>query len=651
MQQNIVNFLYVHRPRVEGNIVYFSWNMDFDPQKSTNEIYVDYYDIDISEIPLQVHYNTIIGLILNHLVTLDIPTIVITKDLISEDIASFWTSYHGLQNVYFANAIPMQIEKAVKPSISIGYAGILYGGGKDSYYALDILSKNSNIKKISIISFVIPDSHVNIKELEERRDKLILDKISKKYDVGVIKIRTNARSIIKDYHLELYFAPLGVLAWLNMFNYVTFSYEFCHYFIRSGDEDNFGFHRSQFSFINELNKFYSKQFTHNPLTIFNANQHLSELSSFGYLANINPNFYQDLIMCESTTDKNKKWCCSCTKCAEFVLFSMFYQLNQSDIDLEYFFTESPWIVKMVKNIHHKFESKGSFIQGSVFSLHFDSFKFVLNQLKQRNIKFSNLKAQENFNLLIDYYTNSSEQSCDEDGFYVDILHQIYPQELLNDTYHILNNYLPMKNSPTKKTSGIGNLFFHKETQPQWISRNIKILPNTVYQLLVDKNNFPMFNSDPLNGYITACRVVPFNIHKEEFNIKSNNHYLDVQILKNPLIKEDGYSIEVEIVNVQNYPYGTFLVEIPHHSKDLDERFDITIEINGINHKSLLLTERNTQFYFNLNTTNNNSNIIKITLSAKKDLESWNWGKAARIRLYNIKFYKQKNIFNKQEVII
>lgn len=263
MQNSKTNFLYIQRPKIQGSVVYFSWNMDFDPQKSTNEIYVDYYDIDISTVPMQVHYNTIIGLLLNHLIDLPIPTIVITEDAVSDDIASFWVNYHDLQNVSFANINSVGFEKL--ESQQCGSAGILYGGGKDSYYALDSLSKNSKISQISLISFVIPDSHVNTRELEERRDKLILDAVAQNYTLDIIKIKTNARAIIKGYHLELYFAPLGVLVWLNLFNYITFSYEFGMYYVPGFEQDNFGFRRSHIGHIQKVSQFYSENFSTQPV--------------------------------------------------------------------------------------------------------------------------------------------------------------------------------------------------------------------------------------------------------------------------------------------------------------------------------------------------------------------------------------------------
>lgn len=638
MQNSKTNFLYIQRPKIEGNIVYFSWNMDFDPKKSTNDIYVDYYDIDISAVPMQVHYNTIIGLLLNHLIDLPLSTIVITEDMISEEIATFWTNYHDLQNVYFANVGDMHFEKSVQSSKK-GSVGILYGGGKDSYYALDILSRNSQIDKVNLISFVIPDSHVNVKELEERRDKLILDAVSQKYTVDVIKIKTNARAIIKGYHLELYFAPMGVLVWLNLFDYVTFSYEFCHYFIPDASNENFGFKRSQVNYIQKISEFYSTHLSTRPLAIFNANQHMTELSSFGYLAAVNPDFYKTLVMCESTTDLNKKWCYSCTKCGEFTLFSMYYNLNQEDIDIDWFFGQSPWVLRAVENIK-KMKQKGVFIKGTTFILHFDSFKFVLNKLKERNVEFNNLQAKENFAILAEYYTEL--KTANEDGFYVDILNQVYPKPLIQDTYNILKNYLPESQSPSEKTSGIGKLNFDAQVQPEFLSRNVGISSSNVYQILTKQKDFSIFNSDPIDGYIENYHLNNVGISENEMDIKNSFYYIDIQINKNPLVKSDGFELELELSNLtkQGYTYGTFLLEVPHYSQELSARFDLFIRVNKREEK-ILLSNRNTQVNLALSKEQKNPS-VKISLFAKRDLEPWNWGKACKIRVSNFRFYKHSN---------
>ena len=54
-----------------------------------------------------------------------------------------------------------------------------------------------------------------------------------------------------------------------------------------------------------------------------------------------------LLMCESTNERDKKWCLNCTKCAEHVLFNL--SVNQKpEIDPNHFFENGPWFVNKIK---------------------------------------------------------------------------------------------------------------------------------------------------------------------------------------------------------------------------------------------------------------------------------------------------------------
>ncbi|OSI10200.1 hypothetical protein [Neisseria zoodegmatis] len=637
-EPSIHNFLYIQRPIVEENTVFFEWNLDYDEQKSVNNIYIDYCDLDISLVPLQVHYNTIIGLLLNKLRSSAIPTIVVTQDTILEDIAKFWVSYHNLKNVYFSNTENAFLSK-YHISSSEGSVGILYGGGKDSYCALDILSKNTKIKQVNLISFVIPDTHVNIQQLEERRDNLILSPISNQYNINVFKIKTNARAVIKGYHLELYFAPLGVLAWLNLFEYITFSYEYCHYFVPLSKGMGFGFERSQVAHIQNISNFYSYLFSHQPVTIFNANQHLSELSGFGYLSKNNADFYKTLVMCESTVDVNQKWCCSCTKCAEFVLFSEFYNLGQSDIDINWFFSESSWINKVIDELKQS-EKKGPFFKGLTFTLHFDSFKFVITKLKDRGFAFQNRKAQNNFDLLVEHYYDRSIRS--EDCFYTDILNQVYPPSLKQETFALLKAVLPDSLAPNKKSSGMGTLSFNADLQPEIYQGNVKISSADFYTALTNKNRFPKLNNDPLNAYIQNYKVKTLGtLAKANLSVDVHASYCDVWIDKNPPMKDEGYEISLTIPVAKSFNYCRFRIEIPHLSAELDSRFSFSVTVNGKTKPVSLAEHRNVICQFAIENAGKTNGFISIQFSvqAVRNLEPWRWGAASRIILSDIKLYE------------
>ncbi|MGR3808555.1 hypothetical protein [Pasteurella testudinis] len=626
--EKFVNFLYIKKPTINGGKVVFSWATDYDQQPSADSIYVDYDGIDISQVPIEAHYNTIIGLLLNKLIDLPYETVVVTEDAVPGDMIDFWLSYHDLDLVRFANVSDKSVLKGAKSS-SGNEIGILYGGGKDSYYALDTFSKNPAIDKIKLLSFVIPDAHVNEKQLEERRDKLIAGPILDEYNVEFIKIRTSARAVIKGYHMELYLAPLGVLVWLDMMNFVTFSYEYCHYFIPKGNA-SFGFERSQLSHMQNISKFYTKTFSPSSFAVFNANQHMTELSSFGYLAKNNPEFYQSLVMCESTVDVDKKWCCSCTKCAEFVLFSMYYNLPQQDINLDWFFTESGWIKKVLKQLSAQ-QEKGLFFTGLTHHLHFDSFCFVLTKLKDRNIQFRLPEALNNFNILAENYYDESIEG--EDCFYGDILEAAYPEKLHEGAVTLLSPLLPEIEAPKQKHSGNHKIYFDKNILPIIKNRVFALSPEQwAEKLLKNRMSAPRLAGSAEAVYIDQYEVQLLNGLKESdiaFNV--NNHAFDVYFEKNPLFKSEGGSFYFRFPVRKNYKTLSFKLDIPHFSEELDKRFALSVKI-GDTKQTLSLAKRHylmTSAVSNADFANGFVDIA-VEIAATKNVEPWRWGRACRI---------------------
>lgn len=637
-----INTIYLSRPKVENDTVYFTWSITLDNLNLGNQIYVSYNGLNIENIPIEVHYNTIIGLLLNKLIKTEYKTIFLTEDTIPDDIVSFWISYHNIDNVFFPNIKNYTIRKSNTYSYKKS-VGILYGGGKDSYYALDLLSKQSEIEKIQLISFVIPDSHVNPTQLEKRRDELILKPISEKYNIDYIKIKTNARALIKNYHLELYFAPLGVLAWLNYFDYLTFSYEYCHYFIPSESNEKFGFERSQHSHIQALSKFYSRFFSQKELNIFNANQHMSELSSFGYLQSVDKHFYKTLVMCESTVDPKQKWCCSCTKCAQFVLYSLFFKIPQNEVDIDWFFAESPYIKKIINQISLN-EKKGLFFDGLTFHLHFDSFRFVITKLRRKNIIFNSEKARSNFNILVENYFD--ENIYREDIFYTDILKEIYPAKLYDGVTIELNRHLDSGISPKIKRDGNKSIYFNPNILPNIKRYQFRIQPNELYQKLVSAN-MPVQNiiSAPYFTIIKNTHISNTKgLREQDISLTYNHKEFSIHFRKNPIMNADGIILNFDIELLPNYNFFIFKLNIPHSSDELEKRFNLEV---GYNNSSDTIPLNIGKYLIKSFSISEESKELKkasitIKLNSKKNIEPWNWGNAIRIIVNNIALFKNKN---------
>lgn len=621
------NILSIYRPQVIGNIVYFKWQSTYSNivKSAANSGYIDYDAVDISQVPLQVHYNSIIGLLLNHLRGLDMQTIVITQDEVNLDIVNFWLSYHELNNVVFANTTKQSIaERNANVEIG-GGCGILYGGGKDSSYALYSLMNNKAIKKISLISFVIPEIGVNINELEKRRDENMLKPTKEIFkDIDIIKIRTNLRGIISGYHLDLYLAPIGVLIYLGYFRYITFSYEYCHYYYKVGINNKYGFKRSQQSFMKAMSEFYTSLF--NKVDIFNANEHMSEMSSFYYLYKKNPLFYKQIVMCEAVADKSVKYCCNCTKCAEFVLYCMYYDIKQDDIDVEWFFAKSPYILKIINKL--KENSNLKYFAELDFILHFDSFMFCLSKLS--DFKFKTDDANKNFKILLNRYGNNQHLS-NPDAFYPKVMYNTYPKELIDYAFMDIKDIINQDEPPFSMHLGNEICYFNQKNQPEFIHYANKENVN-IYDLITSSDNYkPLFNNSYTKAYIKSCNLTLNKLLDEDIVLDNSNSYIDIYIKKNPPMKTDGYLLEANLMS--NWSYNLLHLDIINASNELNKRFYLYL-----NNEAIDMSKR----YHGIKIIDKT---FTLKLEVKNDLEKWRWGEAARIIISDILSFKSKQLLS------
>lgn len=102
-----------------------------------------------------------------------------------------------------------------------------------------------------------------------------------------------------------------------------------------------------------------------------------------------------LLMCESTNERDKKWCLNCTKCAEHVLFNL--SVNQKpEIDPNHFFENGPWFVNKIKPKLENMKKgiSGNWFPGLTFHGHIDSFQHVISKINPTI--FSSEEARMNF---------------------------------------------------------------------------------------------------------------------------------------------------------------------------------------------------------------------------------------------------------------
>ncbi|XID75578.1 hypothetical protein ACF3NA_03300 [Alkanindiges sp. WGS2144] len=629
--------IYINSPFIKENTVSFSWSVEEKIDCITNHFYVKYHGINIEEVPIEVHLNTFLSLFLNALGNVEKEYMLIFEEPICEWIGELWLGYFKYNHVKIAQITPSQVRKKRETAISkTETLGILYGGGKDSLFTLSLLS--NFFKKISLLSYIIPNSHVTPEVFASRREKLILNKIKDYYDVDIIQIETNARGVFyPNCSLELYMGPVGLLVYLGMFEYITYSFEYSHFFTKLGNKNLISYRRSRNEQINRISSFYRDYLAPEEVEIFNANYYMTELSSFSYLSKTSKNFTNYLVMCESTLDATKKWCLSCTKCAEFVLFSIFNGVKQEDIDVESFFESSPWIVEVIKTIK-KNNYKELYFPKLTASYHYDSFRYVLSQIREMSYAFNSNEAKANFEILIGTYGNTMIKN--ENIYYKDLVAQSVPKNLQNFIVEEISSHIQDGVAPEIKEVGGFIAEYDKSFR---LSFN-------------DINSFSATSQDVLGALVNYYKKpqVRSDIYKEDFNFSKGNfkvHSFSDTLIGDRVIVDYGrnwldlyYDERAPknnsgIICSINFPSMVKDIIISgwftNYSLQFTGRFVLTVYVNEKPFSSIKdfskLANSNGRFFMLINYKDDIAS-VKFKLQTLYNLEAWNWGRAARLIL-------------------
>ncbi|MCM3443781.1 hypothetical protein [Metabacillus halosaccharovorans] len=393
--------VYLETPKIEYDTVYFEWNISKPlPYLKKNNFYIKYENIDLTCLPLDVFWNGILGIMIPILKISQEEVMLIFPEPVSSRVAETWINYHNAEGITIVPLIDKQ-----PFTLPDGYvsnekydAGILFGGGKDSSYALSVISEIYNLSKTLLISYVFPLDTGLIDEIHKRRDNLMLEPMKKDLGVKVQKIITDFRTTLKNQetsnkiHIELYSSTILPVLLKYQFSLLSFSYEFNLYWNRYYDSNQirFNFLRSR----PEYNEYISERTNsvfHTNLQLRNFNYYISEIAGFKVLVNRYPEMLKYLLMCESTTDPTKKWCHRCHKCAEYVLYSLYFQYEQKEIDVDEFFTSSHYITKALKdseNLPILESENGNFAwTSSIFSrAHFQSYCHIIASIDVESVK-------------------------------------------------------------------------------------------------------------------------------------------------------------------------------------------------------------------------------------------------------------------------
>lgn len=349
-----MNIIYVNLPKLKFDTVIFSWiNSKKVPFFKRNNFYIKYENINIEKFPLEYFWYCFLSIMIPIYKFCDEEVVFKFPSDIPSDIAKLWINYHNATNTFISPLIESESKSIIKGDFASGRIGILFGGGKDSTYALSVLNEIYGKEKILLLSYVLPYMDNIINRHDKRRDYYVLNPIKQKTGIKVQKIFSNFYSNIAESkykfstHIAIYLGPLlPVLLHYNISS-ITYSHEFTVYRTKyyGAKENYFFYNRSRPEYSKYVSNLTSN-IINKSVNIVNFNHYISENSAFKVLAMRYHERLENLLMCENISEM-KKWCLSCTKCGTYVFYSMYYGNKYLEINLNDFFANSPYINKLI----------------------------------------------------------------------------------------------------------------------------------------------------------------------------------------------------------------------------------------------------------------------------------------------------------------
>ena len=393
----------LHQPVVIGSRVEFSFETShIFSQFRNNKFWFEYPGLEPEDFLMEDLYNIGIGMLTSQLSSLSSPSTLHIDQPIKKGVKLFWTRYHNCDHVEIKspdnpseNPEEFYTQRKCESRITLGNKiALLFGGGKDSLSIASIL-QDVNLP-YGLISLTNPNfgSHSN---LEKRREENSFMSIAESQGIQIERIRTNIYIQLRlNMHTELYTACTVPILRKKGYDSLLFSYELCHYYTHMNNAIPriARFRKSR----PETNMLISSHYRENlslGCNVLNLNYPISEYGAYLILRRKYPQMLPHLLMCESTNDRNKKWCLNCTKCAEHVLFNLSVN-KKPEVDADLFFENSPWFVNKIKPKLQsmKKQTPGNWFPGLTFQGHIDSFQHVISRINPNS--FESDIAKDNF---------------------------------------------------------------------------------------------------------------------------------------------------------------------------------------------------------------------------------------------------------------
>ena len=337
----------LHQPEIIGSRVEFHFDTShiFSLFRN-NKFWFEYPGLEPEDFLMDDLYNIGIGMLTSQLASLSCPSILQIDEPIKRGVKLFWTRYHNSDHVEIIspekasdNPEKFYEQRKSKSRLTLGNKiALLFGGGKDSLSIASILQDVD--LSFGLISLTNPNfgSHSN---LEKRREENSFMSIAESQGIDIERIRTNIYIQLRlNMHTELYTACTVPILRKKGYDSLLFSYELCQYYTHMDSSiPRIARFRKSRPETNMLVSSHYKENLNLECNLLNLNYPISEYGAYLILQRRYPEMLPHLLMCESTNERDKKWCLNCTKCAEHVLFNL--SVNQKpEINPNHFFEKS-----------------------------------------------------------------------------------------------------------------------------------------------------------------------------------------------------------------------------------------------------------------------------------------------------------------------
>jgi len=601
----------LHRPVVIGSRVEFSFETShIFSQFRNNKFWFEYPGLGPEDFLIEDLYNIGIGMLTSQLGALSCPSTLHITQPIKKSIKSFWIKYHNCGHVKIKspeeaeeNSEEFYAKRKCNSRLKLGNkVALLFGGGKDSLSIASIL-QDVNLP-FGLISLTNPNfgSHSN---LEMRREENSFMSVAESQGIEIERIRTNIYIQLRlNMHTELYTACTVPILRKKGYDSLLFSYEMCHYYthMNSSIPRIAQFRKSR----PETNMLISSHYRENmslDCNVLNLNYPISEYGAYLILRRKYPQMLPHLLMCESTNDRNKKWCLNCTKCAEHVLFNLSVN-KKPEIDADLFFDNSPWFVNKIKPKLQSMKKKtpGNWFPGLTFHGHIDSFQHVIARINPNS--FRSDVAKSNFIQFQDIF--AWENKIEED-FIQPVANKIHSANA-NIVFDKMKDILETSESVPEKHWGVNPVSFDLEfdvfekeevesfeiplnEKQSELHLNEEILPTETSNINIQ--GFNRVNQFSINGHncvrgeinkdsiseITFSKtfkslIVGKIIKRLSFSIYINQHP------SKTLITSDGASSPTHSLNI-GWNNFNFIIPEQKETQRVEVKFSIPQQENGV----------------------------------------------------------------------